>query len=145
VSNPGFETSVSGWTTGASRTTLVRSCAFAHNGSCSAEFGRTRSSGDATLDDSPDTVGSTISGATYSGSAWVRAPAGRLVTLRLRERNGASVVRSTVATATGDGSWRQLTVKSAATTGGTSLSVEIVASLTTKLKARVDDVSLKRN
>ena len=145
VSNPGFEAGISGWVKGNTRTTLVRTCAVAHNGSCSAELGRTRSTGEAMLDDSPDTVASTVAGATYTASAWVRAPAGRSVKLRLRELNAGSVVRSRVVTVTGDGGWRQLVVTSATTAGGTSLSVEILASLTTSSKAQVDDVSLKRN
>jgi hypothetical protein len=145
VSNPGFEASLAGWKTGASRTTLTRSCTIAHTGSCAAELGRTRSSGDATLDDSPNTVSSTAAGATYTGSAWVRAPAGRAVTLRVRELSGSSLVRSALITTTGDGGWHQLVVATAAAAGGTSLSVEIVASLTTSGKAQVDDVSLHRN
>jgi hypothetical protein len=145
VSNPGFEASLSGWRKGNKRTTLVRTCAIAHSGSCSSELGRTRSSGDTVLDDSPDTVASTIGGATYTASAWVQAPSGRSLTLRLRELNGGSVLRSRLVTVTGDGGWRQLVVTSAATSGGTSLSVEIVASLTTSSKAHVDDVSLKEN
>jgi hypothetical protein len=130
---------------GNSRTTLVRVCAAAHSGSCSAELGRTRSSGDAMLDDSPNTVASTIAGATYTASVWVRAPAGRSVRLRLRELSGGSVVNSWTAAVTGDGGWRQLVVTGAAAAGGTSLSVEVLASLTTKSKAHVDDVSLMRS
>ena len=117
-------------------------CTVAHGGTCSAELGRTRT-GDATFDDSTNTVASTTAGAIYTASAWVRAPAGRTVTLRLRELSGTTIVRSSVATITGDGSWRQLTVASGATAGGTSLSIEIVASLVAGTKAQVDDVSLK--
>ena len=97
------------------------------------------------LDDSPNTVASTVAGATYSASAWVRAPAGRTVMLRIRELNGGSVVRSTTATATVDGSWRQLTLKSTAAAGATALSVEIVVSLSRGSQAYVDDVSLQRS
>jgi hypothetical protein len=92
------------------------------------------------LDDSPETVASTSAGATYTASAWVHAPAGRTVRLRLRELSGGSVVRSRSVTTTGDDAWRLLVVTSAAASGGTSLSVEILASLTTSSKARVDDV-----
>ena len=95
------------------------------------------------LDDSPDTVASTIAGATYAGSAWVRAPAGRTVRLRLRELNGSTLVRSTVATLTADGTWRQLLVTSAPTSGGTRLSVDVLVSLPKGSKAQVDDVSLR--
>ncbi len=142
VSNGGFETSLAGWKWSNKRTTATRVCTVAHGGSCSAELGRTRT-GDATLDDSTNTVASTTTGAIYTASAWVRAPAGRTVTLRLRELSGATVIRSSVVTLTGDGTWRQLTVPSGAASGGTSLSVEIVASLVAGTKAQVDDVSLK--
>jgi hypothetical protein len=118
---------------------------MAHGGSCSAELARTRTTGDALLDDSPDTVVSTVAGATYTASAWVHAPAGRTVKLRVRELRSGSLVRSRVVTMTGSGAWRQLLVTSGATAGDTSLSVQVLASLTTSSKARVDDVSLKRN
>jgi hypothetical protein len=144
VSNPGFEAGLNGWKKSDQSTTLVRTCTVAHGGSCSAELGRTVS-GTALLDDSPDTVASTAAGATYTSSTWMRAPAGRSVRLRLRELRRGSVVRSSVITATGSGSWQQLVLTSAATAGGTSLSVEILASLATGSKAQVDDVSLRRN
>jgi hypothetical protein len=123
----------------------VRTCAVAHSGSCSAEVGRTGSTGDAWLNDSPNSVASTAAGAVYTSSAWVRAPAGRRVKLRIRELSGSSVVRSKTATVTGNGGWRQLAVTSARTSGGTSLSVEVIVSLTTASKADVDDVALTRS
>ena len=51
-------------------------------------------SGDAILDDSPNTVASTSAGATYAAAAWVRAPAGRTVTLRLTRAQWRTVVRT---------------------------------------------------
>jgi hypothetical protein len=75
----------------------------------------------------------------------VRAPAGRSVRLRLREYSGGHVLRYNMVTLTGNGSWRQLVVTSLATAGGTSLSVDVLVSLTTSGRANVDDVSLKRN
>jgi hypothetical protein len=144
VSNPGFEISLSGWKNGGNkRTTLARVCTVAHGGSCSAELGRTRA-GDAVLDDSPNTVAATVAGATYAASAWVKAPAGRTVTLRLRELSGSTVVRTASATGTGTGSWQQLAKTTPAANGGTSLGVEVVVSLATGTKADVDDVSLTR-
>ena len=145
VGNPGFEASLGGWLKGNKRTTLTRVCTVAHGDSCSAELGRTRSAGEAVLDDSPNTVASTPAGATYTASAWVRAPAGRTLTLRLRELSGGSTVRTSVATVTGNGGWLQLVVTTPATVAGRSLSVEVVASLATSINAQVDDVSLKRN
>ena len=96
------------------------------------------------LDDSPNTVASTAAGATYAASAWVRAPSGRTVHVapaRAERRHGRP---HELADGDGDGGWRQLAVTSAAASGGTSLSVEVVVSLTTSAKAQVDDVSLKR-
>ena len=54
-------------------------------------------------------------------------------------------MRTTTAAATGTGAWQQLSVTSAATSGGTSLCVEVTVSLPKNVKANVDDVSLKRN
>jgi hypothetical protein len=97
------------------------------------------------LDDTPNTAPSTSTGASYVASAWVRAPAGRTVRLRVRELRGSSLVRSAVTTVTGDGGWRQLVVTSAATAGGTTLSVEVIVSLARGSRAQVDDVSLRRS
>jgi len=143
LANTGFEASLDGWTRGDKRTTFSRTCAVAHGGSCAAQLGRTRT-GDALLDDSPDTVSSTTAGETYAASAWVRAPAGRIVTLRLRERSGSTIVRTTAATTTGTGSWQQVVLTSAAASGGTSLSFEAVVALVKGTTAQVDDLSLKR-
>jgi hypothetical protein len=101
--------------------------------------------GDSVLDDSPNTVASTAAGATYTASAWVRAPAGRTIKLRLREYSGGQVLRFRIATLAGNGAWRQIFVTSLATSGGTSLSLDVLVSLTMTTKARVDDVSLKKN
>src|SRR6185436_9751264 len=64
VTNPGFEAGMAGWTKSDKRTTLVRTCAVAHGGSCAAELGRART-GNAVLDDSPNTVSTTSAGATH--------------------------------------------------------------------------------
>ena len=56
VANPGFETNLSGWNTGTSATALTRVCTVGHSGTCSAQVGRRTSTGDAVLDDSPNTV-----------------------------------------------------------------------------------------
>jgi carbohydrate binding protein with CBM4/9 domain len=144
VQNPGFEAGLAGWTKSDKRTTVVRTCSLAHTGSCAAELGRTRT-GNALLDDSPNTVPTTSAGATYTAVVWVRAPAGRTVTLRLRERRGSTIVRTTVVSATGTGVWQQLALSSPGAAGATSLSVEVVASLVGGTTAQVDDVSLKRS
>ena len=144
VANPGFEAGTAGWTKSDKRTTLVRTCTVAHGGSCAGELGRTRT-GNAVLDDSPNTVSTTSAGATHTAVVWVRAPAGRSVTLRLRERRNSTTVRTSQVTATGTGAWQQLTLASAAASGGTSLSLEVVVSLVAGTTAQVDDVSLQRS
>jgi hypothetical protein len=143
VSNPGFEADLAGWRKGTDLTTLDRTCSTAHGGSCSAALGRRSSTGDAMLDDWPETVASTAK-VTYTATAWVRAPVGRAIKLRLRELRGSTVVRTKVVTVTGTGAWRQVSVASTAA-GGTSLSVEVRVSLAPGAKAYVDDVSLRRN
>ena len=65
--------------------------------------------------------------------------------LRLREYYGSTLIRSWIVTLSGTGAWRQLSLKTAAAYGGTSLGIEILASLTTSQKAQVDDLSLKRS
>jgi len=144
VANPGFESGLSGWNTGTSQTTLTRFCTIAHSGSCSAQIGRSTSTGDAVLDDSPNTISSTTAGATYAASTWVRAPYGRSVTLRLREYRGSSVVQYRTVVVTAIGGWQQITVSSPPAMGGTSISLDVLVSLTTSLQAQVDDVTLKR-
>ena len=144
VANPGFETSLSGWNTGTSATTLTRVCVVRHSGSCSVQLGRQTSTGDAVLDDSPNTVSSSVAGAAYTGAAWVRAPAGRSVTVRLREYRGSTLVRYKTKVATGTGAWQQLSVTSAPVDGSTAISIDVIVSLTTSLKALVDDIALRR-
>ena len=118
---------------------------MAHGGSCSAGLTRTKSAGDAVVDDSPSSVSATTAGATYAASVWVRAPVGRTVRLRVRELAGSSVVRTNLVSATANGGWQQLVLSTAASAGGTSLSVEVVVSLAKGSTANVDDVSLKRS
>jgi hypothetical protein len=144
VANPGFETGLGGWGTGDSRTTLVRTCAVAHSGACSAEIGRRQSAGQAVLDDSPNSVASSAAGAVYAGSAWVKAPAGRAISVRVREYRGSRLVQARTAAATATGSWQQLHVTAPAAAGGSSISIDVLVSLPTNLRAQVDDVSLRR-
>jgi len=143
VANPGFEAGLTGWRAGDSRTTLVRTCELAHTGSCSAQIGRTKT-GSALLDDSPNTVSSAPSGVSYRASAWVLAPAGQSITLRTREYAGSKLVRSSTATATGNGAWQQVGLTSAPAGGGHSVGIEVSVSLQPGAQAEVDDVSLTR-
>ncbi len=142
VANPGFETNLNGWGTGNGATVLARTCTAAHSGACSAELGRKKTAGEAVVDDSPNSIGSTTAGAVYAALAWVEAPAGRSVTLRLREYRGSKVIAVRTTAVAGTGAWQQVSVQSARASGGTSMSVDVLVSLTTSQRARVDDVWL---
>lgn len=96
------------------------------------------------LDDSPNAVGSTTAGAVYGGGAWVKAPAGHQVTIRLREYRGSKVVNVRTTVATGTGAWQQVTVQSAPAAGATSMSIDLLFSLTTSQRAQIDDVGVCR-
>ncbi len=144
VANPGFESSLANWGTGNNATTLTRTCAVAHSGACAAEIGRRSSTGDAVMDDSPNSVSSTTAGRVYAASAWIKAPAGRSVTLRVREYRGSKVTQSRTTTVTGTGAWQQVAVNSAPAAGGTGISIDVLVSLPSSLRAQVDDVSLRR-
>jgi hypothetical protein len=63
----------------------------------------------------------------------------------VREYRGGTLVRTSSVTATGDGTWRQLVLTTAATAGGTSLSLDVLVSLVRGATAQVDDVSLKQS
>lgn len=143
VANPGFDANLTGWGTGDNGTSLVRTCTVAHSGACAAEIGRKRTTGTAVLDDSPNSVSSSTAGAVYAGSAWVHAPAGRSVTLRLREYRGSKVLRTQTVAVTASGSWQQVSVQTPPAAGGTSISVDVLVSLTSTMRARIDDVSLR--
>ena len=139
VSTTGFETGLGGWRKGNGLTTLARSCATAHGGRCSAVLGRRGRSGTASLD-APRVVAVTTAGATYVAALWVRAPDHRLVTLRLREQRGGTVVRSELVTVSGNGRWQRLVVRCSA--GGGSLRLDLLAMLTKHTKVYVDDLSV---
>jgi hypothetical protein len=144
IANPDFESSLAGWHAGDPRTTLARNCTSSYGGSCSAQIGRTRS-GTAVLDDSPNTVASAPSGATYTGSAWVKAASGWAITLRIREYSGSKVVRSKTVTMIGNGAWQQRNVVSDPAGAGHSISVDVSVAVLATVKALVDDVSLIKN
>ncbi len=144
VANPGFESNLTGWGAGDNATSLIRTCTVAHSGACAAEIGRKKTTGVAVMDDSPNSVSSSTAGAVYAGSAWVNAPAGRSVTLRIREYRGSKVVRSQTTVVAGTGGWQQVNVQSAPAAGGTSISLDVLVSMTSTMRARIDDVSLRR-
>jgi hypothetical protein len=62
----------------------------------------------------------------------------------VREYRGSGVIRSQTSTVTGTGAWQQVTVNSPPAAGGTSVSVDVLVTLASNLRAQVDDVSLRR-
>jgi len=116
VGNPGFETDLSGWTTGASGTNVtLTQVAGGHSGGFAAALTNvgTVNTG-CTLTDSPDWVATTTSTGTYTATIWVRADApGRSFSLRFTEWRWSDglkvgeVASSAVALST---AWQQVTV-----------------------------------
>ena len=141
VVNPGFTTSTSSWYVeegaAVSLTTGVSGKA--------ARVTATRS-GDAVLNDGPDTVLSSQKGATYTATAYVRsAAAGTPVTLRLTEYVGKTVHgRATSPAVEAGGTWRKVTVTHTAKTAGSRLSLSLAsAGLVAGRSFDVDNVSLR--
>lgn len=98
VANPSFETDLSGW--GSWQATRTRAAAAdAPSGSYAVRLALS-SGTQYTLDDSPSTVPSAPSGATYTAGARVRADSssavGERVTLQLRERTASGTTVRTV-------------------------------------------------
>jgi len=149
VANPGFETSTSGWnTSGRAGVTLTR-VSGGRSGSWSAELANTNTTtvSDCTLNDAPNTVGSTQSG-TYRASVWVRGDAaGAVVRLRLREYNGGAFVASSpVASVTLGTGWTQLSTDITPQVVGSNLDLTVyVTGAAPGTCFYADDVRLARN
>jgi PKD repeat protein len=112
VTNPGFESALTGWNTSGSITgaTLSR-VAGGHSGSWSAQLSNgSTSAGTCTLNDSPNWVSRTVA-SKYTASVWVKgATAGATIKAKLTEFNGTTNVGSASATATLTTSWQKLSV-----------------------------------
>jgi hypothetical protein len=67
-----------------------------------------------------------------------------IVTVRVREFRGSKVVQARTSTVMATGAWQQLSVAPSPAAGGTSISIDVLASLGTSDRAQVDDVSLRR-
>ena len=112
VKNPGFETDLSGWNTSGSTGTIdLARVAGGHSGGWAARLTNTGTSvATADLNDSPNWVKTTVAG-NYIGGIWARADTpGAIITLRFREYNGSTLVRTTSAQATLTTSWQQVSV-----------------------------------
>ncbi len=98
VTNPGFETSTTGWNTAGSGSgvTLTR-VSGGHSGSWSGRVSNTNSNRrNCFLNDNPDTV-TTAGAGTYDASIWVRSDtAGATFNFRVQELTGTTVVATRV-------------------------------------------------
>ncbi|MFL5926542.1 MAG: beta strand repeat-containing protein, partial [Gaiellaceae bacterium] len=114
VTNPGFETNLTGWNTSGSgaNITLAR-VAGGHSGGWAGLLTNTgtTTSTFATLQDAPNWVTATTAG-TYTGTIWVRADtAGAVFKLKFQEFSGTTLVGSTPSPPTTlSTSWQQVTV-----------------------------------
>jgi parallel beta-helix repeat protein len=112
ATNFGFETNTTGWNTSGGDTgvTLAR-VAGGHSGGFAAQLANANATTATTLlNDSPNWVTTTSSGA-YVGSMWVRADtAGATLTLRFREYNGSTLVGTGTSQVKLTTSWQPITL-----------------------------------
>ena len=115
-----------------------------YRGSYAARIVTTTKS-NAVLNDDPNTVSSTVKGATYLAVAWVRTPNPKLNgELRLRQIvNGSQVDRAVTTFSLRDTAWHQVQLAYRATVAGASLDLNVLAWNVEPGEAfLVDDVSL---
>ena len=122
VTNAGFETDLSGWSTSGSdaNVTLTR-VAGGHTGGWAAQLLNAGSkAGKIVLDDSPNWV-PTTSASSYVGSMWVRSDTpGATLTLTFREYVGSTLVRTTTKSVTLTASWAPVSLTHATSSPGAS-------------------------
>ncbi|HLT71157.1 MAG TPA: carbohydrate binding domain-containing protein, partial [Cyclobacteriaceae bacterium] len=129
VSNPSFESDLSGWEGWQSSLTRI-ALADAPDGDYVVRVTRTTGTS-YTVDDNPATVDATVAGQTYWASAWVKAAStssqGKSVTLRLREINSSGVlVKETISQAIPLATtFRQLFITAMAVASGNTLDIRI--------------------
>jgi PKD repeat protein len=149
IGNPGFESNTNGWnTSGSGVTCSLTRAAGGHSGSWSAAMTNTSTStGNCTLNDSPNWVSATSAG-TYTGTIWVRADSsGATLKLRFREYVGSTLVGSQVTQVTLTTSWQQVTViYTTVASGSSTLDFNAyVPSLPSSASFYADDVSIQQN
>jgi hypothetical protein len=109
ITNSGFEVDTAGWQSGASFNTLTR-VAGGHSGGWAAQLSNSTAAAQCTLDDKPNSVAVTQSGA-YTARVWVRSDtSGLSLKLRIREYNAGAQVGSGSTTLALTSSWQQVTL-----------------------------------
>jgi len=112
VTNPGFEADLAGWNTSGSAAGVVLAReAGGHSGGWAARLTNTAAgAGTCTLNDSPNAVKTTATGA-YTATLWVRAQSsGRTLKLRLREYAGTTLVGTAISELTLTTAWQPVSV-----------------------------------
>jgi parallel beta-helix repeat protein len=147
VTNPGFETDLSGWAPNGKKPTLSRDGTEAHSGGFSALLSNLGTKPIACgLVDSPNWVTTSAAG-TYTASMWIRSPvAGKVLTLTLNEANGTTALGSQSAHITLSTTWQQVTVQLTPTQPGTS-TIGFTASVSKAPNGacfNADDISIQR-
>jgi parallel beta-helix repeat protein len=123
VRNPGFETDLTGWnTSGSDANAVLTRVAGGHSGGWAAQLTNTGATASTTdLNDSPNWIKTTVAG-NYVGSIWVRADSpGAVLTLRFREYNGSTLVKTTTAQVSLTTSWQQVSVTHTVAVAGSTL------------------------
>ncbi len=141
ISNPGFESGLTGWTGSASGVTTSTT----HHSGVSAALLKGQSGHAVNVSVTTAATEATNAGGIYHATVWVAAPGGVAhATLRLRELHAGSIVgQQLVRLYVGNARWRQLTLAYTATATGDTLSFAVVAnSLAPGHSLLVDDASL---
>jgi hypothetical protein len=147
ITNPSFETNITGWIAYNTSGTLARVTTDAYDGLASAQVLRTAvGAGIAGLSSKTHWVGSTVAGTPYTASAYVRpGTTGQSYIMLLKEFNssGAAVgTTKTTLTATST-AWQQLRVTYTAAGSGNYLVISLYASnLATNDGFRADLLSI---
>jgi hypothetical protein len=132
VTNPGFETDLTGWGHSGAVSTITRDGTTAHSGGFSARLSNPSSNKiSCALVDNPNWVTTSSAGA-YTASMWVRSTdaVGKVLTLTLDEMNGATAVGSKGTHVTLSAAWQEVTVTYTPTQAGTS-TIGLTASVKT--------------
>ena len=130
TANPSFERDLAGWDV--DEATLSRERASdAPHGDFVARVSAATSSGLSSIDDSPDTIESTVEGRSYTAAAWVKgtqASDGKVICIGLRERAGSAgdiVGQADKGEAVTAGRYHKLRVSLDATASGNRLGVHV--------------------
>jgi hypothetical protein len=127
VLNPGFENDTSGWAAVGSGVVVGR-VAGGHSGGWAGVVTNASGHGGCGLDDVPNWVGSTVSGA-YAAEFWVRSD-GSSITLKMNlgEYQGSTLLGSQQATIKLSTSWQRIAVSYRPVAPGSTLSEQVSVS-----------------